>query len=112
MTRIEAIDVALNVLAVSEVEDAAEAIEKLTALKAQLAKKRTTGKPSKKQLESAELKKQIREVLASAEEPMTATAIGDAIGSKFQQVSGLIRNMEDVTKTYTEKGKAVYSLAE
>lgn len=112
MTRIEAIDVALNVLAVSEVEDAAEAIEKLTALKAQIAKKRTTGKPSKKQLESAELKNQIREVLASAEEPMTATAIGDAIGSKFQQVSGLIRNMKGVTKTYTEKGKAVYSLAE
>lgn len=112
MTRIEAIDVALNVLAVSEVEDAAEAIEKLTALKAQIAKKRTTGKPSKKQLESAELKNQIREVLASAEEPMTATAIGDAIGSKFQQVSGLIRNMEGVTKTYTDKGKAVYSLAE
>lgn len=112
MTRIEAIDVALNVLAVSEGEGVAEAVEKLTALKAQIAKKRTTGKPSKKQLESAELKKQIREVLANADEPMTATAIGDAIGSKFQQVSGLIRNMEGVAKTYTEKGKAVYSLAE
>ena len=112
MTRIEAIDVALDVLAVSEGENVAEAVEKLTALKAQIAKKRTTGKPSKKQLESAELKGKIREVLANADEPMTATAIGDAIGSKFQQVSGLIRNMEGVTKTYTEKGKAVYSIAE
>ena len=108
MTRIEAIDAAIVLAADNE-----ELVEKLTAIKASFAKKRSTGKPTKKQLENAEIKDKIAAVLAEADEPMTATNIGEALGGlKFQQIGALVRQMDNVTKSYTSKGVAVYSLAE
>lgn len=108
MTRIEAIDEAIVLAGENE-----ELVEKLTAIKASFAKKRSTDKPTKKQKENAEVKEQITAILAEADEPMTATAIGEACGGrKFQQIGALIRQMDNVTKTYTSKGVAVYSLVE
>ena len=110
MTRIEAIDVAVNVLNGAEVEGAADAVEKLTAMKEQIAKKRTTDKPTKKQKESAELKAKIAEVLAGAGTPLTASNVAAVLGIDYRQVAGLVRNMDNVSKEYDDKGKAVYTL--
>lgn len=112
MTRIEAIDEAINLAQGNE-----ELVEKLEGIRKSLAKK-STGKPTKKQVENEGLKEQIAQILTNADEPMTATAIGaecrDAEGKplKFQRVGSLLKQMDNVVKSYTSKGDAVFALAD
>lgn len=73
-------------------EMSAEVVEKLEALKASVAKKNgaKSGKPTKTQVENEGIKAQILEV---AVEPMTATAIGEAVGIPCQKASALLKQM-------------------
>lgn len=72
----------------------AEVIEKLEALKVQLAK-RGSGKHglTKTQKEGLELMERIIEVLADAVDGMTATEVGDAVEVTCQRASALLKKL-------------------
>lgn len=87
----------------------AEVIEKLEALKEQLAK-RGSGKkgPTKTQKEGLELMERIVEVLADAEDGMTATEVGDAVDIKCQRASALLKKLVEDERVRRDKvGKQV-----
>ena len=89
MTYAVAIDNAIN----GKID--AETIERLEALKAQLAKRNGSGKKSltKAQKENVGLKNQIVEVLSV--DGMTATEVGNAIGETCQRASALLKQLAD-----------------
>lgn len=89
MTYAVAIDNAIN----GKID--AETIERLEALKGQLAKRNGSGKKSltKAQKENVGLKNQIVEVLSV--DGMTATEVGNAIGETCQRASALLKQLAD-----------------
>lgn len=99
-------------IAIAAVEDA-EAIEKLEALKAQLAKRngRKSDKPTKKQVENGEIKNAIRETLAEAE-GMTATEVATAVGISLAKATALLTQMvkAEEVKREVEKKVAHFSI--
>lgn len=82
----------------------AEVIEKLEALKVQLAK-RGSGKHglTKTQKEGLELMERIIEVLAGAEDGMTATEVGDAVDIKCQRASALLKKLVEDERVRRDK---------
>ena len=87
----------------------AEVIEKLEALKAQLAK-RGSGKHglTKTQKEGLELMERIIEVLADATDGMTATEVGDAVEVTCQRASALLKKLVEDGRVRKDKvGKQV-----
>jgi|GEM_PF-6750800 len=92
-----------------------EVAEKLTALKAQMAKKKGSSKPTKTQLENEKVKEEILEVLANTEEGMTCGEITKALEGEYtsQKISALLRQLvgaEKVVKS-TEKKVSRFELA-
>lgn len=103
LTYAQAIDMAIE----GKVDEAV--IEKLEALKVQLAK-RGSGKHglTKTQKEGLELMERIVEVLADAVDGMTATEVGDAVGIKCQRASALLKKLvEDERVRRDKQGKQV-----
>ena len=105
MTYAQAIDFALQLLHENQFEGVEEekamAMEKLDALKAQLAKRNASSgekKPTKTQKENENLKVKILEMLGEEVEGMTATEIGSALAVTCQKASSLLSQMG------TEKG--------
>ena len=101
MTYAEAINIAIEALGEGE------AVERLEALKAQLAK-RGSGKKglTKTQKENVEVKARIAEILGEGE--MSATETGKELGLTCQKVSALLKQMieaEEVVKV--KEGKAI-----
>ena len=101
MTYAEAINIAIEALGEGE------AVERLEALKAQLAK-RGSGKKglTKTQKENVEVKARIAEILGEGE--LSATEIGKELGLTCQKVSALLKQMieaEEVVKV--KEGKAI-----
>ena len=95
MTYATAIDNALN----GNLNE--ETVERLNALKAQLAKRNASSgekKPTKIQRENEDLKVKILEMLGEEVEGMTATEIGSALAVTCQKASSLLSQMG------TEKG--------
>lgn len=73
----------------------AETAEKLTALKGQISKKRTSTKPTKKQVANAAEKERIVELLSEAEEGMSCKAIREILGyDSPQYTSALLTGLE------------------
>lgn len=88
MTYAQAIDNAIN----GNIND--EVIERLEALKAQLAKRGSGSKGlTKTQKEGLELMERIVEVLADAVDGMTATEVGDAVNVTCQRASALLKKL-------------------
>jgi hypothetical protein len=111
MTYVDALDIAIAAVT----DDVA--IEKLTALKAQLVKRKTSKKPTKTQQENELIMEQIALDLAEFEEPVTVTELitqGDGLdGLTNQKVSALLRKMieaDRVVKIMDGK-KAKFALA-
>lgn len=95
MTYAEAINLAIE----GNLND--EAIERLNALKAQLAKRNSSGalkKPTKTQRENEDLKVKILDMLTEEVDGMTATEIASALAVTVQKASALLSQMG------TEKG--------
>ena len=87
----------------------AEVIEKLEALKEQLAK-RGSGKKSltKTQKEGLELMERIVEMLADAADGATATEVGAEVGVTCQRASALLKKLVEDERVRKEKvGKQV-----
>lgn len=87
----------------------AEVIEKLEALKEQLAK-RGSGKKSltKTQKEGLELMERIIEMLADATDGMTATEVGAEVGVTCQRASALLKKLVEDERVRKDKvGKQV-----
>lgn len=84
--------VAIDRAIAGDIDD--EVIEKLTALKAQLAK-RGSGKhaPTKTQKEGLELMERMIEVIADAEDGMTATEVGAEVDVTCQRASALLKKL-------------------
>ena len=82
-----------------------EYIDKLNALKGQLAKRGGSGKKglTKVQKENVERKARIYEILADAEDGMTATEVGNAIDEKCQRATALLHQMMDEGKVEQRK---------
>lgn len=121
LTYAQALENAIDVLKYdNDMEDRDETIEKLTALKAQMEKKRSSGssKPTKTQLENKAIKENILTVLT--EEGQTVSEIlpqlDETLSSKpltNQRVSALLRQLVDaksVVKTIDKK-TSLFSLA-
>lgn len=73
-----------------------EAVERLEALKAQLAKRNSSGalkKPTKTQRENEDFKVKITDILTDDVDGMTATEIGSALGVTCQKASAILRQM-------------------
>ena len=103
MTYAQAIDNAIN----GNIND--EVVERLEALKEQLAK-RGSGKhsPTKTQKENEVLKGRILEILAEVDEGLTATEVGEEIGVKCQKASAILKQMVDAGDVARNKvGKVV-----
>ena len=73
---------------------------------------RKSSKPSKAQIENAGIKESIATVLANADNGLTVTEISKALEGDYstQKVSALLRQMDNVVKTY-EKKVARFTLA-
>jgi len=87
----------------------AEVIEKLEALKVQLAK-RGSGKHglTKTQKEGLELMERIYEMLADAADGMTATEVGAEVGVTCQRASALLKKLVEDERVRKDKvGKQV-----
>ena len=87
----------------------AEVVERLEALKAQLAKKGSGKKgPTKTQREGLELMERIIEVLADAADGMTATEVGAEVGVTCQRASALLKKLVEDERVRKDKvGKQV-----
>lgn len=86
-----------------------DACDRLEALKAQLAK-RGSGKHglTKTQKEGLELMERLIEVVADAEEGVTATEAGAAVGVTCQRASALLKKLVDDERVRKDKvGKQV-----
>lgn len=108
MTYVDALTVAIDALD-------GEVAEKLTALRAQVAKKRSTSKPTKKQVENEKIKADIADILSRADAPMTVGEIvkvidGEYSSAKITSLLTQMKNSETVVRTM-EKKVALYSLA-
>lgn len=110
MTYVNALDVAINAVA-----DNAEVAEKLTALRAQIAKKNSAErKPTKTQVANDALREQIVTLLKASAAEMTASEIADAFGVSNQKVTALMtRLIEDdvVIRTVGKNRKAYFKVA-
>ena len=101
MTYAEAINLAIEALGEGE------AVDRLVALKAQLAK-RGTGKKglTKTQKENVELKARMAEILANG--GMTATELAGELGVSCQKVSALLKQMAEAHEvTRVKEGKVI-----
>ena len=88
-----------------------EVAEKLTALREQVAKKRSSSKPTKTQLANEPIKAEILEVLANAEERMSCKDINAALEGSYtpQKVSALMVQLVKAGKVSKEtEGKVSY----
>ncbi len=108
MTYVDALTVAIDALD-------GEVAEKLTALREQVAKKRTSSKPTKTQIENEKIKGEILDILARADSGMKVGEIAEVLegGYTSQKVSALLRQMVaagKVEKVYDKK-VALFSLA-
>ena len=84
----------------------AEVIEKLEALKEQLAKGSGKRGPTKTQKEGQVLMEGIVESLAEVDEGMTATEVGAAVGVTCQRASALLKKLvEDERVRKVKAGK-------
>ncbi len=73
-----------------------ETVERLIALKAQLAKRNSSGalkKPTKTQRENEEFKTKIVDMLTEEVDGMTATEIGSALAISCQKASAILSQM-------------------
>ena len=94
----------------------ADVAEKLTALKEQTEKRNAADrKPTKTQVQNAELSEVVAEVLRNAGAPMTITEImgaNETLGAlSNQKVSAIVRGMGDRVVKVTEKRVSKFSLA-
>ena len=89
-------------IAIAAIEDA-EAVEKLEALKAQLAKRngRKSDKPTKKQVENGEIKERI------VNAGMTATEVATAVGISLAKATALLTQMVKAEEAKREVEKKV-----
>lgn len=100
MTYAQAIDFALQLLNENQFEEVetekAMAMEKLEALKGQLAKRNSSGalkKPTKTQRENEILKGQILDMLGEEVDGMTASEIASALAVHVQKASALLSQL-------------------
>ena len=98
-------------------DDFCEVVEKLEALKVQLAKRGTSKTPTKTQKENEGVMETILEVLADNGDRMTVTEMlaDDRLnGYTNQKISALLRKLRDAKKVdkIMEKKKAYFTLVE
>ena len=101
MTYVDALNVAINAVD-------GEVAEKLTALREQVAKRHSSSKPTKTQVENEKIKESILAVLAECDEPVTVKEILAIMDGDYtsQKISALLRqlvNAEKVEKTIEKK---------
>ena len=108
MTYVSALDVAINAVS----DDAV--VEKLTALRAQIAKKNSAErKPTKAQVANDALRGQIVDYLGGQTEGKTAGEIADAFGVSNQKVTALMGKLLEDGAVVREvvKRKAYFKVA-
>ena len=98
MTYAEALNLAINFLNenIQYGDNFGEVVERLEALKAQLAKRNSSGalkKPTKTQRENEDLKVKILDMLAEEADGMTATEVGSALAVTCQKASAILSQM-------------------
>ena len=98
MTYAEALNLAINFLNenIQYGDNFGEVVERLEALKAQLAKRNSSGalkKPTKTQRENEDLKVKILDMLTEEADGMTATEVGSALAVTCQKASAILSQM-------------------
>lgn len=91
-------------------------LEKLLAsVNKRNARKSTSDKPTKKQVENMGVKAQIVDALRNANEPQPCKAIAEVLGLSVQKVNALLKQMKDageVVRTEGKKKVALFALAD
>ena len=109
LTYVDALTVAIDLVNDEEVK------EKLTALRTQVSKKRSSTKPTAKQIENEAIKEKIADVLARAESGMTVGEIVKVIDGEYTsaKITALLTQMKKAETVVREMDKKVarYSLA-
>lgn len=109
ITYVDALEVAINAVADAEVA------EKLSALKAQVAKRHSSSKPTKTQVANEGIKEQIISVLADCDEGVTVKEILGLLDGDYtsQKISALLRQLVTAGKVVksTEKKVSRFALA-
>lgn len=78
------------------------------------ARKSTSGKPTKKQVENEGVKNAIRETLQNAVEPQTCKQVAEAMNLSVQKVNALLKQMilaGEVVRSEGKKKVALFALA-
>lgn len=78
-------------------------------------KNKAPKKATRTQVENETIKDRILDTLKGSAEPMTATAIGEALGLSVNKVSALLTQLKEdnsVVRSVGEKRRAYFSLAE
>lgn len=108
ITYVDALEVAINAVADTEIA------EKLSALKAQVAKRHSSSKPTKNQIANEGIKEQIISVLANYEN-VTVKELLELLDGDYtsQKISALLRQLVTAGKVVktTEKKVSRFSLA-
>ena len=115
MTYAQALDTAINFLNenIQYGDDFSATVEKLEALKTQLAKRSgAERKPTKAQVENEGIKARILETLTA--EGQQCKAIAEALGISGQKCSALLKQMVDngLAQKYTEKRVTYFKVVE
>lgn len=102
MTYAQAIDIAIEGL---DAVEQSEVVEKLEALKAQLAKRGSGAKKglTKTQKENVNLKEKVKGILGEEVDGLTATEVGSALGVTCQKASALLKQL--IADGYVAKNK-------
>ena len=101
LTYVDALNVAIDALD-------GEVAEKLTALREQITKKRSSSKPTKTQVANEAIKTEILNALSHADAPMSIAEIVKTLDGEYtpQKISALLTQLktaEKVVKTYEKK---------
>lgn len=104
-----------NAIALTDGETKETLTKLLDSINKRNARKSTSDKPTKKQVENEGVKGRIVETLRNAAEPQTCKAISEALSLSVQKVNALLKQMKDageVVRTEGKKKVALFALAD
>ena len=103
-----------NAIALTDGETKDTLTKLLNSINKRNARKSTSDKPTKKQVENEGIKESIVETLRNAVEPMTCKAVAEAMNLSVQKVNALLKQMIQAGAVVRSEGKkkvALFALA-
>lgn len=87
MTNVIALNAVIDFATANEGVFSAEVVEKITKIRDTYTKKSENRKPTKAQVEGAEIREAIKDVVVNADKALTATQVLNAVAGKFEGIT-------------------------